>query len=345
MSRFLQIHLLTTYPPSNLNRDDLGTPKRALFGGVPRLRISSQCLKRAWRTSDVFKASLDGQMGTRTRRIGHLARDVLLQAGANEKNATTWASQIAASFGKLKEKGGLEIEQIALVGHDELETINDLAQTLAARESQATDEELERIHSKTTATDCAMFGRMMADSPQFNAEAAVQVAHALTVNKAPIESDFFTAVDDLNEYAGEEGAGSAHMGEIEYGAGIYYQYICVNRDLLVENLGGDKERADQAITALIDAAATVAPSGKQATFGSRARASYILAEVGDQQPRSLVEAFLEPTDKIEEAVDKLEHLVEQFDNAYGPCAESRATLNVSSGSGALADIKKVAQHV
>lgn len=344
MSRFLQIHLLTTYPPSNLNRDDLGTPKHAMFGGVPRLRISSQCIKRAWRTSEVFQTSLSGQLGKRTRRIGYLAKDALLEAGANEKNATVWASEIAASFGKLKEKGGLEIEQIALIGHDELEAIHSLAKTLAKRGSKPTDEDLAAIHSKTTAADCAMFGRMMADSPQFNTEAAVQVAHALTVNKAPIESDFFTAVDDLNEYAGDEGAGSGYMGEIEYGAGSYYQYICVDRNLLVENLGGDQERADKAVSALIDAAATVSPSGKQATFGSRARASYVMAETGDQQPRSLVEAFLKPTDSIEEAIARLNELMEQFDKAYGPCADSRSVLNVASGIGTLADVKKAAQH-
>ena len=55
MTQFIQLHLLTSYPPSNLNRDDLGRPKSAQIGGVGRLRVSSQSLKRAWRTSEVFQ--------------------------------------------------------------------------------------------------------------------------------------------------------------------------------------------------------------------------------------------------------------------------------------------------
>jgi len=58
MSTFIQLHLLTSYPPSNLNRDDLGRPKTAVMGGKTRLRISSQSLKRAWRNSELFKLAV-----------------------------------------------------------------------------------------------------------------------------------------------------------------------------------------------------------------------------------------------------------------------------------------------
>jgi CRISPR system Cascade subunit CasC len=70
MTTFLQLHMLTSYPPACLNRDDLNRPKTTVMGGVPRLRISSQSLKRAWRKSPCFEESLKGHVGTRTKTKG-----------------------------------------------------------------------------------------------------------------------------------------------------------------------------------------------------------------------------------------------------------------------------------
>ena len=99
MSRFIQLHLLTSYPPSNLNRDDLGRPKTAVMGGKTRLRISSQSLKRAWRTSDLFTEALNGHIGTRTKGMGTEVYNTLIKKGAAEKKAKEWAKQIAGVFG------------------------------------------------------------------------------------------------------------------------------------------------------------------------------------------------------------------------------------------------------
>src|ERR1700710_2748984 len=100
MSRFLQLHLLTFYPPANLNRDDTGRPKTAMIGGALRLRLSSQSLKRAWRTSDDFKAALDGHRGERTQRIGDVIRDHLIAGGTNMTRPIEIARQIMPVFGK-----------------------------------------------------------------------------------------------------------------------------------------------------------------------------------------------------------------------------------------------------
>ena len=105
MSKFVQVHILTSYPPSNLNRDDLGRPKTAMFGGRNRLRVSSQCLKRTWRTSATFEAALAGHLGKRTRRIGELAMERMLELQVSEKKAGKWAASIAAQFGKVSGKG------------------------------------------------------------------------------------------------------------------------------------------------------------------------------------------------------------------------------------------------
>jgi len=338
MSRFIQLHLLTSYPPANLNRDDLGRPKTAVMGGVHRLRVSSQSLKRAWRKSEVFENALKGHIGTRTKSMGQEIFKALAEKGVAEKKATDWTKAIAGVFGKLK-KDSLDIEQLAHFSPEEKVAIDELVMTLAERDSEPEADELKLLRKQHTAADIALFGRMLASSPAFNTEAACQVAHAISVHKVEVEDDFFTAVDDLN--SGEEDMGAGHMGETEFAAGLFYQYVCIDRSLLNENLGSDNALTRKTLAALIEAAATVAPTGKQNSFASRARASYILCETGDQQPRSLSAAFLKPvagTDILRTAISSLEDAVEKMDNAYGPCADARATLDVQRGEGSLAGI-------
>jgi len=335
MSRFVQIHMLTSYPPANLNRDDLGRPKTAVMGGATRLRVSSQSLKRAWRTSDVFESALKGHVGTRTKEMGTRVFDELRAKGVAEKKAADWTKAIAGCFGKLK-KDSFEIEQLAHFAPEEQQAISDLVTVLVERGEGPTEDERKLLRKQHTAADIALFGRMLASSPAFNVEAAAQVAHAISVHKIAVEDDFFTAVDDLNR--GEEDVGAGHMGEMEFAAGLFYQYICIDRALLNENLGGDAELAFLTLRALVEAAATVAPSGKQNSFGSRARASYIRCEVGNQQPRSLSVAFLRPVtgeDMLAEAVKRLEDAMAKMDNAYGKCSDYQSTMNVATGEGSL----------
>ncbi|MCE1695390.1 type I-E CRISPR-associated protein Cas7/Cse4/CasC, partial [Enterobacter hormaechei] len=99
-----------------------------------------------------------------------------------------------------------------------------------------------------------------------------------------VENDYFTAVDDLNN--GKTDTGSSHIGETGFAAALFYSYICINKSLLIENLAGNEALANRAIAALTEAAVKIAPSGKQNSFGSRAYASYVLAEKGEYQPRS-----------------------------------------------------------
>lgn len=335
MSDFIQLHLLTCYAPSNLNRDDLGRPKTAKMGGVDRLRISSQSLKRAWRTSDLFREAMTGHVGTRTKRLGVEVFDQLTEAGIKEKDAVKWAKAIAGVFGKLKKedkndvKEGLEIEQLVHVSPAERQNVATLADVLAKEQRDPTAEELALLRKDSMAVDIALFGRMLASTPGYNVEAAAQVSHALTVNRVVVEDDYFTAVDDLNKH--EEDAGSAHIGETGFGSGVFYSYICINRTLLVENLGGDQDLANRAIRALTQAAAQIAPTGKQNSYASRARAFYVLAEKGSQQPRQLSTAFLKPVDDEDmaaAAINRLESLRDNMDKVYGKCADSRRHINV-----------------
>ena len=342
MSRFVQLHLLVSYPPSNLNRDDTGRPKTAIVGDANRLRISSQSLKRAWRTSDEFDAAMGGHIGVRTKEMGRKIFNALQEKGVDEKKAREWAKQIASQFGKLKSdkktenNQDLHVEQLVHFSPEEQTAIDALIAEVAVSGVAPTENQLKLLSKPKQAVDIAMFGRMLASSPGFNMEAAVQVAHAITIHKVAVEDDYFTAVDDLNN--GDEDSGSAHIGESGFGAGVFYLYVCINRELLQNNLGDDAVLCKQSLRALVNAATKVSPTGKQNSFASRAYAAYVLAEKGDQQPRSLAQAFLKPVtgaDMLERSVKELNKRVVNFDSVYGKCADAREFFNVETGEGSL----------
>ncbi len=339
MSQFIQLHLLTAYPPSNLNRDDLGRPKTAIVGGFERLRVSSQSLKRAWRTSEIFESAVSEWTGKRTKRLGKSVYDRLIEKGVKEKQAEKWASTIAGHFGKVKKDNPLEIEQLSHIAPDEWNAVMSLADILAAESREPADDELNLLRSEIKAVDISLFGRMLASKPAFNVEAAVQVAHAFTVNPVKIEDDFFTAVDDLNTH--DEDAGAAHMGDAGFGSGVYYLYICINKTLLIENLQGDEDLANKTLSALVESVAKVAPTGKQNSFASRAYTSYMLAEAGSQQPRSLSVSFFKPIkgeDQIGLAIDAIKSQRKNLDAVYGKCADKEKIMNAQTGEGSLKEI-------
>jgi len=346
MTTFLQMHLLTTYPASNLNRDDTGRPKTVVFGGKPRLRISSQSLKRAWRTSAVFAERLGERVGKRTQRLGETILAHLKQRGMDDEKATEISRSIAGTFGKLtddKEKNQTFIKQLAFISEDERARAIALADRALAGED-ITDA-LDKLLGKTdSAADIAMFGRMLADAPAFNREAAVQVAHAMTTHNVIVEDDYYVAVDDLKRPADRDGdVGTSFIGVQEYGAGVFYLYACIDTSLLQSNLGGDKALARDAVKALVEAAATVAPRGKQASFASRARASYILLERGPQQPRTLAAAFIKSVrheDILTESIGRLRAFRGNLDKAYGAGADAMRELvaTAEEASGSIADL-------
>ena len=369
MSRFLQIHSLTFHGPSNINRDDTGRPKTAMIGGVERLRVSSQAIKRAIRTSEAFGAEMDGHLSKRTQRLGDDILAALKADGVAEDKALAAAREVAAFFGKLAvdkldgdkpkttkgkakaaalsedgeeaasdDKKRAWIAQLAFVSPTERDCALDLARRIAAGQPVDPKKETPLLRADT-AVDIAMFGRMLADAPQFNREAAVQVAHAFTTHRTPVESDYYTAMDD--EKPDTEDVGAGFIGATGFGSGVYYAYVAINTELLTKNLGGDAELAARAIAAFARAFATVTPSGKINSFANHGRPSFILAEKGDQQPRTLAGAFLKPVrgeDVMAASVEALCDLRTRMDKAYGACADDDAVMNVATGEGALTDI-------
>lgn len=342
MTNFVQLHLLVAYPPANLNRDDTGSPKTAKVGGVDRLRISSQSLKRAWRTSEQFQQHLSSNIGTRTKQLGVEAAKGLIAAGIDEKKANEWAKQIAQVYGALKKEKGkeLEIEQLVHIAPEEMYSLQALIAVLAAEKRAPTEADLATLLHTQHAVDIAMFGRMLAAKPGFNTEAAVQVAHAFGVHGSVVEDDYFTAVDDLNSKNNDD-AGAAHIGEAGFASAVFYLYICIDRDALKRNLGDDEALTKKAIAALIETALKVGPTGKQNTFASRAYAHYALAEKGTQQPRSLQLAFVKPVsggDYLVQATDALTTVRKNMDQVYGACSDTQCEVNALTGQGSVKEL-------
>jgi len=226
MTRFIQLHALTVYAPSNLNRDDSGRPKTARFGEAERLRISSQALKRAIRTSEAFQARVGSHRGDRTQRLGEDLRLHLVSKGMSDADAIKGARAIAEIFGKIKpekDRTPTFIEQLAFVSPEERAAAIELADKFALGEAlPATAKEMVPtvLRRADTATDIAMFGRMLADNPDYNREAAVQIAHAITTHRVEVEDDSYTALDDLKTRSEDAGAD----GTRPYGTGRCFPF-------------------------------------------------------------------------------------------------------------------------
>lgn len=346
MTTFIQLHLLTAYPAANLNRDDTGAPKTVVLGGATRLRISSQSLKRAWRTSELFEQALAGNIGIRSGRIGREAAKIMIEKGIEEKQAIEWAAKIAEYLGKAKSDkkakdplSNAETERLVHISPAEFDAVKALAARLAEEKRAPKDDELALLRRDRMAVDIAMFGRMLANKPEFNIEAACQVAHAFGVGETLVEDDFFTAVDDLRQ-ASQDDAGAGHLGEAGFGSALFYTYICVDQDLLIQNLNGNVELANQTLRAFTEAALKVSPTGKQNSFASRAYASWALAEKGTDQPRSLAAAFYKPiigSDQLSVSVKRISELRENMNAVYDQ-QTSAVSFNVMSKEGSMKDV-------
>lgn len=300
MTTYLEIHALQTLPPSNVNRDDTGAPKTATYGGVLRARVSSQSWKSAIRRD--FEQRLDPDLvGTRTKQIVEWLRD---EIAAQDPDLTNRAEELAAAAFKAvglkltKPRGNKEgVEELGYLIFFSSQQIRALASAAIQAAAEPDPEKamkaakvkdlLDRDHS----IDLALFGRMVADAPDINVDAACQVAHALGVHEVTPEYDYFTAVDDRKEDAEETGAGM--IGTVEFNASTLYRYAAVNVDLLQENLGHvDATRI--ALAEFVRSFIVSMPSGKQNTFANGTRPDVVMVTVATGQPTNLVGAFEEP---------------------------------------------------
>lgn len=369
----IQIHILQNYQPSNLNRDDTGSPKDAIFGGVLRGRISSQCLKRSIRKSQTFAQAFgqNGLLGERTKQLPLLIQQELTALGAEEKAIKEIVARVPEIGRESKKRteatdeaeGAEEVEsgdepmgetaQLIFIDRKNearplaeklLETYNKLGaqkwnDTKKTKIADIIKELGERL---PRSVDIAMFGRMTTSQAFQDVHASVQVTHALSTNALKQEFDYYTAMDDLQP-DGEPGADM--IGDIEFNSCTYYKYVNVHWDGLVKNLGGDTEVARQAVTALLQAAATAHPTGKQNSFAAFNLPDFILVEVSERNlPISYANAFLKPvrgtSDEtlMDNSIQALNGYASKLSRAYN-LAPERAHLAVNGQTFLDADDK------
>jgi len=361
---FLQVHFLTSYHASLLNRDEAGLAKRITFGGVPRLRVSSQCLKRHWREWMTQQVNLPAGLRSRHFFSRELKRRVVA-AGVEEELAHRLILHLAngiltaAGDKDALDKESLVMKQPILLGNPEAQYLASLVVQAAEQgEEKAAKEYLDQeikkgksnfrallreagVPDPAVGFDGAMFGRFVTSDVLARVDAPVHVAHAFTTHELNTEADFFTVVDDL---ARDDETGAAHANDMELGAGIFYGYVAVDVPLLVSNLTGcpreqwrdqDTHDARSVLTALVHAISQVTPGAKLGSTAPYARAEYVMLETGTAQPRSLANAFLRPVrlgggqHPMGQSVDAIAQYLNGLEGMYGDSGERRfvATLH------------------
>lgn len=316
MKTLIEIHALQNFAPSNLNRDDTGAPKDAWFGGTRRARVSSQCLKRAVRQH--FKGLVENgslasdDVAFRSKRVLDEITRALVKNGRSEADADEKARQaLAAMELSVKEDG--KSEYLLFLGQREIASIADIihekwdsiaAASISPAEgkkttktkkqaAQSADADLKKALDKVfnggKAVDVALFGRMLADMPEKNQNAACQVAHAISTHAVEREFDFYTAVDDLKP---EDTAGADMMGTVEFNSACLYRYAVVDWEKLVDNLQKDTDLATKGLRAFLEGFVVAEPTGKQNTFAAHNPPEFVAVSVRrNTAPRNLANAF------------------------------------------------------
>ena len=363
--RFLQIHSLTSYTAALLNRDDSGFAKRLPYGGASRTRVSSQCLKRHWRIAEDPHAldQIDGSEAAFRSRdlVTQKVIDPLRKRFSKDVvDAIEPEFQMAVYGDKGADKKG---RQTLLFGAPEIAWIAAQSQELAekaagSKKSAAalakewrgefrTNIKAMRERAKLPAgLTSALFGRMVTSDPDANVTAPVHVAHSFTVHEEEPEIDYFTAVDDLTD---EPGADTIQDTEVT--SGLYYGYVVVDLPGLVDNLGHDSKLAGDVLHNFIFLIAEISPGAKLGSTAPYGRASFMLLEAGDRQPRSLAEAFRSPCQpRFDSAIRALSDQLGALDRVYATGEERRhlclkdASVPQSE-SGSLADLAEWARHL
>lgn len=325
---FIELHIIQNFAPSNLNRDDSNSPKDCIFGGVRRARISSQCIKRSVRLHPAFAEETGVEPASRTRFLASAISKRLQELGKPQEEADLAASNfIGILLGGTDQKNPLQSKVLFYVSLEEKEQLTNLIlenweAALAALAGEKQKSVLEKaakdykkaFQKRTSAPDIAMFGRMLAEDPNLNMDAACQVAHAISTHRVNMEFDFFTAVDDLQD---KEQTGAGMMGVIGFNAATFYRYANIDFEQLTKNLGNNKDLAIKAVRGFLKASALAIPTGKQNSFAAQNPPSFLLAVVRrDGNSWSLANAFEKPVSAAGE-LSLLEASIAALDDYWG----------------------------
>lgn len=291
----IELHILQSFPVTCLNRDDVGAPKTALFGGCTRARVSSQCWKRAIRTyaKEHNQARFGADRGHFiAERFGRALKDF----GIEHAKAVEVGEQLATFLGKqnTKYKQGHKTDVALFFSPGEIAAMAAAAKTQLDENGKvepkkgALAKAIKDAQPKDIA-DIAVFGRMVATDHTLMTEGAGLFSHALSTHAVSNEIDFFSAVDEMKQ---EEDEGAGHIGTLEFNSACYYRYVGLNCDLLKQNMGqGD---VGGIIRAFLDASIMAVPTArKNSMFGFNPPA-FVLGLRREGQPLSLANAFETP---------------------------------------------------
>nr|WP_261605071.1 type I-E CRISPR-associated protein Cas7/Cse4/CasC [Limosilactobacillus fermentum] len=306
---YLDINVLQTVPSSNINRDDTGTPKTAIYGGVTRSRVSSQSWKRVMRQA--FMTDSEGAEWLNSHRTKHAAKLLAgrikkLSDGLSDEEALEKALEAfnTTKFKPKKDKKTGEYLTGALLQLSNGQ-LDKLAHYVLSHDELDTKEIKETLMEKSS-LDLALFGRMVADDPELNVDAASQVAHAISTHAIVPEYDFYTAIDDDKE---DSQAGSAMMGTLAYNSSTLYRYANVNINELMHNLGST-ELTIEGVKLFVKEFMLTMPTGKENTFANKTLPQYVMITLREDTPVNLVSAFEEPVKSnhgyVEESIERLE---------------------------------------
>lgn len=343
----IDIHILQTVPPSNLNRDDTGSPKTAIYGGVRRSRVSSQAWKRAAR--EAFKSYLDeSELGTRTKRVVDLlAEEIVDQAPELEERASELASStfetIGIKLGKPKKDATLQSQYLLFLSRRQIQNL-----ASAAIEAAGADDvkkalraaKVKDLANRDHSVDIALFGRMVAKQNDINVDAAAQVAHAISVHSVETEFDYYTAVDDRLD---DDETGAGMIGTVEFNSATLYRYAAVDVNRLADNLG-DALATRRAVEAFLQAFVRSMPSGKQNSFAHRTLPEAVVVVVRESQPINLVGAFekpireLERKGRVKRAAEELCNEAQEIERAYGEKPISSWVTRVGTDTDSLDEL-------
>lgn len=291
--KHLELHIIQSVPVSCLNRDDLNSPKTAVFGGVQRARVSSQSWKRAIREMakeilpDLFK-------GERTRLMFEPLVKEMKDVGLPDDEAEEGAKKIIDALVKLDAKSTDKVKSTTLYFMSPLE-LQTLAKTYA--ETKDVKKALKSIDAKSLkdAADIALFGRMVANDHSLTVEAASMFSHALSTHKVDNEIDFFSAVDDLQP---KEESGAGMTGTLEFNSATYYRFAALNLDMLAdeEHLGSmTREERQSVVRTFVEATIKAIPSARKNTMNGHTLPAYVFGIVREKgHPIQLINAFENP---------------------------------------------------
>ncbi len=325
--KLIELHLLQSFPFTCLNRDDVGAPKSAYFGGVQRARVSSQSWKRAIRER-AFELAPEYFAGKRGLFHAETLRDKLIELGVDASKAQKESEKtIKALTSKKDEKGKPTLLYLA---PSEIETIAKLmvegCVDKKGKKKEATDDDIIKAVKDSLRldfADVAIFGRMVAAKATLTLEGAGMFAHALSTHEAANEIDFFSAVDDTKP---TDDAGAGHIGVLEANSACYYRYIGLNVDLLFDEAHlGKVDEADKkaALATFLRAVLEAVPKARKNSMFGYSLPEYALGVVRNGQPLSLVNAFETPVTAgkdggyLEKSIKALEKHRDKLNAIYG----------------------------